>query len=87
MSKKNISDGYSDDTRIALLEHTIGDINKTLERFEKRFDRIDERFDRVDEKFDKMNDKIDSNFKWMLTFIVPMFVGILGLMAHAFKWI
>ncbi|KTD27502.1 SlyX family protein [Legionella micdadei] len=48
---------YSGDTRLALLEHTINDINKTLERFEKRFDRLEEK---IDSQWGAMNSKIDS---------------------------
>ena len=31
---------YSEDTRLALLEQSIGHINETLMRFEKRFDQV-----------------------------------------------
>lgn len=65
---------YSEDTRLALLEHTISDINKTLERFEKRFDRMDEKFDKLDAKFDK---KIDGQFKWIIGILTAVAINII----------
>jgi len=86
--KGNIT--YTEDTRLALLEHTIIDINKTLERFEKRFDRIDERFDRVDErfnkldeKFERMNEKMDSHFRTSVYMIIGLYGGVIATLVAA----
>jgi len=69
-NKKLSNEGvFSDDTRLALLEHTIVDINKTLERFEKRFDKIDE--------------KTDSHFKWTLILFFGLYVSIIGAVIKA----
>lgn len=35
----------------------------------------------------KMLDRIDSHQKWMLGIMGSGFLGLLGLMAHGFKWI
>lgn len=70
MTKKTKQESsYSDDTRLALLEHTISDINKTLERFEKRFDKLD--------------DKTDSHFKWTLILFFGLYVSIVGAIIKA----
>ena len=56
---------YSEDTRLALLEQSIGHINETLMRFEKRFDHIDSKFDHIDSRFDHIDSKfnhIDNKF-------------------------
>lgn len=59
MSTK-IKDSYSDETRIALLEQSINNINNTLNRFEKRFDQLDA--------------KIDSNNKWSVGLISGLYI-------------
>lgn len=59
MSTK-IKDNYSDETRIALLEQSITNINDTLVRLEKRFDQLDY--------------KIDSNNKWTLGLISGLYI-------------
>lgn len=75
MKPQKIGENMKEDTRIALLEQSIGHINDTLVRFEKRFDRIDTQFEllrkdmqvRLDllEKdiskgFDKTDNKLES---------------------------
>lgn len=47
------------DTKVALLEQSIGHINETLLRFEKRFDNIDAQFDKLERKFDDKIDRLD----------------------------
>ncbi len=61
------------DTRVALLEMSISNINETLKRFEI--------------KLDKMDDKIDSRFFWLLSLQIASFVGLLGVIAHVAHWI
>ena len=91
----------SEEVRIMLLEQKNDDFNQALNRIEKRFDHIDQRFDLLDKKFDQvdkrfdrlearidnLDSRIDSNFKWILGFIIPGFLGVLGLIAHGFKWL
>ena len=74
---KREGDHMKDDTRLALLEQSIGHINETLLRMDKRFDsleknldyrfeRIDKRFDKIDEKFERVDErfnKIDEKFE------------------------
>ena len=72
-------DGHNEDTRIALLEQSIGHINETLIRFEKRFDKIDG-------KFDKIDDTIWKNFFWTLAAFVATITSLLAVMARGFHW-
>lgn len=52
-----------DNTRLALLEQSIGHINETMSRMEKRFDslekKVDQGFDKVDKRFDKVDQRLD----------------------------
>ncbi len=84
---------HSEETRISLLELSIQHINETLLRLEKRFDKIDSKFDKVDSRLESIDNKIDSNFKWLLSFVlsglglmISGFAGIFAIMAHGFKW-
>lgn len=74
MTTQKIKNHYSDDTRLALLEQSINNINDTLVRFEKRFDHIDKQFDRIDDKFEKLDTKIDSNQKWAIGLISGLYL-------------
>ena len=67
METSFIKDTYSDETRIALLEQSINNINNTLVRFEKRFDQIDA-------KFDKLDTKIDASQKWCIGLISGLYI-------------
>lgn len=86
------------DTRIALVEKSIGHLNETLVRLEhfleKRFDSIDNKFDGIDKKFDSVDSKFNeirkemkSDFRWILTISIGLFASLGGFMAHGFHWI
>ncbi len=88
----------TDDTRLALLEQSIGHINETMIRIEKRFDAIDFRFDRMEKRLDsieervssgfiRLDQKIDSNFQWLLGIYIGGFASLFGIVAHGFNWI
>lgn len=64
------------DTRVALLEMSISNINDTLGR-------IEHRLDKMDDKIDGVRKEMKSDFRWILAFIV----GLAGVMAHGFHWI
>jgi predicted nucleic acid-binding Zn-ribbon protein len=49
-----------EDTRIALLEQSINNINETMLRLDKRFDSIDRRFENIDKKFENIDKKFYS---------------------------
>jgi len=76
MKEKSKINSDSPETRVALLEQSIGFINQTLIRIEKRLDRMDERIDR-------MENNLGKHFYWT----IGMFAGIFGIMAHGFHWI
>jgi len=80
----------TEETRIALLEQSIGHINETLIRIEKRFDSLEndikQGFGRLENKIDRLENKVDSNFKWLLGIYFGGFAGLFGMMAHAMHW-
>jgi len=94
MTAEKLQVSHSDETRIALLEQSINNINNTLLRFEKRFDKIDERFDKMDEKFSKIDQKfemlsgkINAQLLWLLGTGATVALSVVGLMAKGFHWI
>lgn len=69
-----------DDTRIALLEQSISHINETMTRLEVKLDRLDSK---IEDGFKQVSARIWANFYWG----VAGFSGVLGLIAHALRWI
>lgn len=87
----------TNETRVALLEQSIEHISNTLirldskmdagfERMNDRFDKVDARFDKMDARLDKMNDRIWSNFLWLLSMMLGLAAGGLGLLIKGFHW-
>ena len=77
---------------------TLGRIEQSFERrFDKmdaRFDKVDARFDRMDARFDRMDGRIDAlgrdartDFRLLITLGVGGFAGLLGAIAHGFRWL
>lgn len=62
---------HTDDTRLALLEQSINNINDTLKSFEKRFDKLDNKLDNLEKKVDSgfkdFNNRLWSNFLWTIS--------------------
>ncbi len=82
------------ETRVALLEQSIGHINDTLIRIEKRFDKIDIQFNDVRKEFKDIRKEMKSDFRCLFglnvglsAFTVAGLTGLLGIMAHGFHWI
>ncbi len=86
MNTEKIQHQYTDQTRLALLEQSINNINNTLIRFEKRFDKLDVRFDRVDEQLNVIRKESNSDFKWLLTIFGGLIFSLFGIMAHSLHW-
>lgn len=71
-------------TKIALLEQSIGFVNETLLRIEKRFDNIDKKFENIDRRFEKVEKEISSvrelgwsQFKWIMgTILISILIPI-----------
>jgi hypothetical protein len=70
-SQKYLHD--SQETRIALLEQSIGHITQTLLRIEARLDRIET--------------EVKSDFRWLLGMMIVFSGVLMGTMAHGFHWI
>lgn len=68
---------------IALLKQESSTTSVALSRIENELISIDSK---IESKIEKIDSKIESNFKWQLSFMISGFVGVLGLMAHGFKW-
>jgi hypothetical protein len=89
-SPKNIKINDSHETRIALLEQSIGHIGQTLLRIESRIDNLDKslniRIDRLDARIDKLDARIDKveNKLWQILFLISSsIIGmILGKIFH-----
>jgi hypothetical protein len=78
--KTHKNNNHSEDTRIALLEQSINNINDTLIRFEKRFDKLEEK---IDTGFSKIDSRMWKNFYWT----IAGFVGTWGMLAHVLHWV
>lgn len=63
------------ETKVALLESSISNINETLNRLEKRFDKIDDQLEGI-----KKDMKLD--FRFAITAIC----ALAAVMAHGFHW-
>lgn len=88
----------SNDTRLAILETTIININSNMidikqdlkrlsDRMDKKFEASDTKLDALDKKFDSkfdlLNNRLWTHFFWLM----GMIVGLAGLIAHAHHWI
>lgn len=62
-------------------------IENRFDQVDKRFDQVNKRFDHLESRIEKLDARIDSNFKWIIGFIVLVFLGLLAIIAHGFKWI
>lgn len=63
MSTSKNDSSISTQTKIALLEQSIGFINETLIRIEKRFDNIDKKFENLEHSINKRFDNVDKRFE------------------------
>ncbi len=96
MQVKKIEVDMKIETRVALLEQSMGHINETLLRIEKRFDKIDDKFDKMDDKLEKfeakfdkkfemLESKIDTHRKWLYPFITSIFFSAATLAITIYK--
>ncbi len=89
MSTQKLDQGHSIDTRAALLEQSINNINDTMVRFEKRFDKIDSKVDELTKEIRRselsLRYDLASQFKWIMGLIVISILIPISL--HALKLI
>ncbi len=92
----------SNDSRLAILETTILNINASLQDIRQDFKRLDNkldsRFDALDRKFDSKIDALDKKFDnkfdllqsriWSnFLWLMGMIIGLAGLIAHTQHWL
>lgn len=75
---------HTDDTRLALLEQSIKNINETMLRIENRFDRLE---NKVDDGFKKVNEKIDDTYKTLSSKIDDTYKTLNNRLWTNFLWI
>jgi hypothetical protein len=71
---------HSNDTKIAVLENTNVHVVESLHRIERRLEIMES-------NFNSRIDRIDNRLWQLMFFTIAGFAGVLGLIAHAFKWI
>jgi hypothetical protein len=78
----DIKDYYNHETRIALVENAIINMQKQFEQVEKRFEQVEKRFEQIDRRFERLEQKMDSQFRWIMGLILGLygsgFVTMLG---------
>ena len=79
------------ETRVALLEQSIGHITEVLVRLENKIDSgfkdVNKRIDKIDDRMDKMESRIWSNFMWQLSTTLGLAFTGLGVIAKGFGWL
>jgi hypothetical protein len=71
------------DTRVALLEMSIMNINQTLIRTESK---IDKQLDEIKMDIKDLHKELKWDVRWLLTTIAGIAGSIIGIMAHGFHW-
>lgn len=78
------------ETRVALVEQSIGHIGETLIRLENKIDngfkKIDEKFEKINEKLERFDSRLWSNFYWVLGTMFTLATLMCGIMAKGFGW-
>lgn len=67
------------ETRVALVEMSIININQTLIRLEKK---IDDGFNKIENQITDIKKEMKNDFRWLLTIIA----GLGAIMGHGFHW-
>jgi Mg2+ and Co2+ transporter CorA len=84
-TSKHLTTHDSHETRIALLEQSIGHIAQTLLRIEARMDKIDLRIDKMETSLNLRIDKLENRL-WQILFLLSS--SIVGLiLGKIFHWI
>jgi hypothetical protein len=79
-NKKHINEGMSEQTRLALLEQSIGHINETLRDIKSE----------LKSQGNALNTKMDSHFRWTIGLIFGLyataFATLIGAVGKAYHW-
>lgn len=77
---------YSQETRIALLEQSIGHVNQTLLRIENQLDKLT---GGTNQKLDSLENKMDATTKWLIGIGISILFSVgtfvLSLLNHLHK--
>lgn len=82
----------SNETRMALLEQSIGHIDQTLMRMDARLDKMDTRLDKMDTKIDNLESKLNlrmdklDNRLWQIIFLISSSI-IAIVLGKIFHWL
>jgi len=86
-NKKHINEGMSEETRLALLEQSIGHINESLFDIKNELKNINSK---ISSQGESLNSKIDSHFRWTTGLIFGLyatgFATLLGAVGKAYHW-
>jgi hypothetical protein len=78
------------ETRVALVEQSIGHIAETLIRLENKMDngfkKIDYKFDNLDKEIKLFDARLWTNFYWTLGTMFTLATLMCGILAKGFKW-
>lgn len=58
-----------------------------IELLKQSKDTVGQTLVRIENELLQMDKKIESNFRWVLTVMGTVGIGMLGVMAHGFKWL
>lgn len=75
------------EARVAVLEQIAKETKASLDRIEQRFDRLDSRLDKVDERRERDFRLIFGAIISLALGLGTLMLGLLGIVAHGFKWL
>ena len=58
-----------------------------IELLKQSRDLIGQTLSRIESELLQMDKKIEGNFRWVLTIMGTVGIGLLGVMSHGFKWL
>lgn len=58
-----------------------------IELLKQSRDQVGQTLGRIESELLQMDRKIEANFRWVLTIMGTVGIGLLGVMSHGFKWL
>jgi peptidoglycan hydrolase CwlO-like protein len=78
------------ETRIALLEQALINIDKRFDSIDKQFDNLEKSIkelkQEIKDDFRDINNRMWSNFRWLIITMIGFAIGLCGIMAKGFDW-